>query len=109
MARASGVTFEIDSASVPLIDGALGLAAAGMLTSGDKSNRRYVGEDAHVSDGVSRELDSLLFDPQTAGGLLISVEESSAAELLSRLRERYPDASLIGRARERGARLIVVN
>jgi selenide,water dikinase len=109
MARASGVTFEIDSASVPVIDGALGLAAAGMLTSGDKSNRRYVGEDAHVSDGVSRELDSLLFDPQTAGGLLISVEESSAAELLSRLREIYPDASLIGRARERGARLIVVN
>jgi selenide,water dikinase len=109
MARASGVTFEIDSASVPLIDGALELAAAGLLTSGDKSNRRYVGEDVHVADGVSSELNSLLFDPQTAGGLLISVEEASAAELLSRLREKYPDASLIGRVRERGARLIVVD
>jgi selenide,water dikinase len=109
MARASGVTFEIDSASVPVIDGALELAAAGLLTSGDKSNRSYVGEDAHVADGVSRELNSLLFDPQTAGGLLISVEESSAGELLSRLREKYPDASLIGRVRERGGRLIIVN
>lgn len=109
MARASGVTFEIDSASVPLIDGALELAAAGMLTSGDKSNRRYVGEDAHVADGVSLELNSLLFDPQTAGGLLISVEEARAAELLSRLREKYPDASLIGRVRERGAHLLVID
>jgi selenide,water dikinase len=109
MARASGVTFEIDSASVPLIDGALGLAAAGLLTSGDKSNRAYVGEDARVADGVSRELNSLLFDPQTAGGLLISVEEARAGELLSRLREKYPDASLIGRVRERGARLLVVD
>ena len=109
MARASGVTFEIDSASVPLIPGALELAAAGLLTSGDKSNRRYVGEDVRISDGVGRELDSLLFDPQTAGGLLISIAEESAEELLARLRETYPDASLIGRVRERGTHLIVVN
>jgi selenide,water dikinase len=109
MARASGVTFEIASASVPLIPGALELAAAGLLTSGDKSNRRYVGEDVRISDGVGRELDSLLFDPQTAGGLLISVAEESAEELLARLRETYPDASLIGRVRERGAHLIIVN
>ncbi len=109
MARASGVTFEIDSASVPLIDGALELAAAGLLTSGDKSNRRYVGEDVHIADGVSREINSLLFDPQTAGGLLISVEEPSAAELLARLRDKYPDASLIGRVRERREHLLVVD
>jgi selenide,water dikinase len=108
MARASGVTFEIDSASVPLIHGALELAAAGLLTSGDKTNRRYVGEDVLMSDGVSLELGSLLFDPQTAGGLLISVEEARAAKLLSRLRETYPDASLIGRVRERGTHLLVV-
>jgi selenide,water dikinase len=108
MARASDVTFEIDSAGVPLIPGALELAAAGLLTSGDKSNRRYVGEDVHVSDGVSKELNSLLFDPQTAGGLLISVGEARAAELLSRLRETYPDASLIGRVRERGSHLLVI-
>jgi selenide,water dikinase len=109
MARASDVTFEIDSASVPLIPGALKLAAAGLLTSGDKSNRRYVGEDVHISDGVGLELGSLLFDPQTAGGLLISIAEENAEELLSRLRETYPDASLIGRVRERGTHLIVVN
>lgn len=109
MARASGVTFEIDSASVPLINGALELAASGMLTSGDKSNRRYVGEDVLISEGVGRELDSLLFDPQTAGGLLISVAYERAAELLARLRETYTDTAIIGRVRERGTHLIVVN
>ena len=84
------------------------LAAAGLLTSGDKSNRRYVGEDVRVDEGVSKELNSLLFDPQTAGGLLISVEEARAAELLLNLRATYPDASLVGRVRERGAHLLVV-
>ena len=108
VARASGVTVEIDSAAVPLIPGAFRLAAEGLLTSGDKSNRLYVGEDIELGDNVSKETASLLFDPQTAGGLLISVEEARAAELVARLRETYPDASVIGRVRERGPRSIVV-
>ena len=109
LARASGVTLEIDSSSVPLIEGAPELAAAGMLTSGDQSNRRYVGEDVTLGGGVSRELSSLLFDPQTAGGLLISVPSERAPGLLASLRERYPDAALIGRVTERGPHLIRVS
>jgi len=108
MARASGVTLEIDSSSVPTIPGALGLAAAGLLTSGDKSNRRYVGEDVALGAAVRPELASLLFDPQTAGGLLISVARERAGALLTSLRERYADAALIGRVVERGAHLINV-
>jgi selenide, water dikinase len=109
MARGSGVTLEIDSGSVPLIHGARELAAAGMLTSGDKSNRRYVGEDVTLGEAVSRELASLLFDPQTAGGLLISVPRDRAKDLLASLHERYRDAALIGRVTERGAQLIKVS
>jgi selenide,water dikinase len=109
MARGSGVTLEIDAASVPLIPGALELAAAGMLTSGDRSNRRYVGEDVTLGEGVGKELASLLFDPQTAGGLLISVAGERAADLLASLRERYREAALIGRVKERGPHLIRVN
>jgi selenide, water dikinase len=109
LARASSVTLEIEAARVPLIPGALELAAAGMLTSGDKSNRAYVGEDVKIGESIGKELASLLFDPQTAGGLLISVEAGRAGELLSRLREGYSDAAIIGRAVERGPRLIRVN
>lgn len=108
VARASNVTLDIEAGSVPLIPGAHALAAAGLLTSGDKSNRAYVGENIEIGSGVGRELASLLFDPQTAGGLLISIDEARAAELLSRLRETYPDAARIGRVRERGAHAIVV-
>jgi selenide,water dikinase len=109
LARASGVTLEIDAASVPLIPGALELAASGMLTSGDKSNRLYVGDDVMLGEGVDRALASLLFDPQTAGGLLISVARERAAGLLASLRERYKDAAVIGRVEARGPHLITVS
>jgi len=108
MARASDVTLEIESARVPLIPGALELAEAGMLTSGDKTNRRYVGEDITMGDEVSRELVSLLFDPQTAGGLLISIDSRRAANLLATLRETYADAAIIGRVAECGTHLLSV-
>ena len=108
MARGSGVTIEIEAERVPLIPGALELAAQGLLTSGDKSNRAYVGDDIEIGDGVSKPLASLLFDPQTAGGLLIAIDQTRADALLSRLRETYADAAIIGRVAERGAHSIIV-
>src|SRR5437667_7459792 len=49
MAKASKVTILIEPAKVPVLDGALELAAAGMLTSGDKTNREYVGKDIEIA------------------------------------------------------------
>lgn len=108
MARASGVTIEIESERVPLISGALELASQGLLTSGDKTNRLYVGDDIEIGVEVSRPLTSLFFDPQTAGGLLISVDPARADALVARLSEVYPDAARIGRIGVRGAHSIVV-
>ena len=56
MACASNVTVEIDSAAVPLLEGALELAKQGMLTSGDKTNREYVGSDVNVAESVDSNL-----------------------------------------------------
>jgi len=108
MARGSNITLEIEAARVPLISGARELAGQGLLTSGDKSNRQYVGDDVTISDEVSPEMTSLLFDPQTAGGLLISIAPERADELLARLRETYPEAAIIGRVIPRGAHLLSV-
>jgi selenide,water dikinase len=109
MACASKVTIEIDAAAVPLLDGALELASQGMLTSGDKTNREYIGADVEIAGSVDENLLKLLFDPQTAGGMLIAIAESNAESLLAALRKNYPNAQVIGRVRPRGPRPIVVN
>ena len=109
MACASKVTIHIDAKSVPLLPGALELAAAGMLTSGDKTNREYVGGDVEVIPGADENLLKLFFDPQTAGGMLIAIEENASGALLARLRENYPNARIIGRVHPQGPRSIVVS
>jgi selenide,water dikinase len=108
MASASNVAIEIDSSRVPLIDGALDLATAGLLTSGDKTNREYVGADVEVAATVDANLLKLFYDPQTVGGLILAIVEEKADELLRELRTNYPRAVIIGRVSRRGTRAIVV-
>ena len=108
MARASKVTIEINANAVPALQGALELAAAGMLTSGNKTNREYIGEDVKIDDAVDENLVKLLFDPQTAGGMLISVAPGRATQLLHRLNEQYPFAAIVGRVVDRAEHSIQV-
>jgi selenide,water dikinase len=108
MAKASEVTIFIEPGAVPLLEGALDLASAGLLTSGDKSNRAYVGDDARIAETVAENLVKLLYDPQTAGGMLLSVAPAIADSILSRLRENYPLATIIGRVTKRGDHSILL-
>ena len=108
MACASKVTIELDAGAVPLLDGALELAAAGMLTSGDKTNRGYVGQDIEISTAVDANVVRLLYDPQTAGGMLISVPADRADDLLTRLRDNYPRAEAIGRVTQQTQYSLVI-
>lgn len=105
MAKASEVTLNVDSKRVPLLPDVLELIADGMLTRGDKNNRIYVGETVRISADVSGAMQSALFDPQTAGGLLISLEEEKVEQFLRDI----PQAVEIGRASEAGEFLIEVN
>jgi selenide,water dikinase len=100
MASASKVTIEIEANAVPLLPGALELASEGMLTSGDKTNREYIGTDVEIAASVDQNLVKLLFDPQTAGGMLIAIPEAKAEALLANLKPNYPRAEIIGRVRE---------
>jgi selenide,water dikinase len=109
MACASNVTIEIDSARVPLISGALDLAASGMLTGADKTNREYIGADVEISSAIDQNLVKLFYDPQTAGGLLLAVAEERSNDLLGDLRVNYPRAEIIGRVSKRGPRVIAVD
>lgn len=108
LAKASQVTLEIEAARVPLLPGALDLARRKMLTQGHRTNREYVGNDVFFETHISKEMASLLYDPQTAGGMLISISAAKADALHARLRETYADAAIIGRVTEKGARSLVV-
>jgi selenide,water dikinase len=85
MARASRVCLVIEARSVPLLPDVLDLIAQGMLTRGDKNNKLYVGDTVDIKEHISTEMKSALFDPQTAGGLLISIERSKAKDLVNRI------------------------
>lgn len=104
MAHASGVTLIIEAGRVPLLPDVLDLISRGMLTRGDKNNRAYVGDTLEMKGHISSEMQSALFDPQTAGGLLISVDGSGAQELVKELE----GAAIIGEVRAPSEKLIQV-
>lgn len=105
MAKASKVTLEIDSNKVPLLPEVIDLIGQKMLTRGDKNNRLYVGETVEIRENVSGEMQSALFDPQTAGGLLISLEEKKAKHLISKVK----GAEIIGKVKRFEQYLIKVS
>ena len=105
MAKASEVTLNIESKAVPLLLDVLELISQGMLTRGDKNNRVYVGGTVRIQESVSREMQSALFDPQTAGGLLISLPERNAIDFLSEV----AGSTLIGTVAAKNVYLIEVS
>lgn len=104
MARASNVCLVIEAASVPLLPDVLSFIAQGMLTRGDKNNRSYVGDTIEIKEQISPEMQSALFDPQTAGGLLISIDQAKAGDLV----QRIEGAVIIGRVEDASSFLIRV-
>jgi selenide, water dikinase len=76
MVLASDVSFRISAGRVPLIEGALECVRAGYVPGGLKNNRDFAECLVEYDDGVPEDVRALLFDPQTAGGLLISTPDS---------------------------------
>lgn len=104
MALASGVTIEIDSARVPLLDGALDAIHAGAIPGGLRNNQDFVSCIVDEREGIDPALSELLYDPQTSGGLLISLSERDARLLCAAL----PGAMVIGHVAARNGKAIRV-
>ena len=96
MAAASGVTVVIDAGTLPVLEGALTLAA-GNSPGGTKTNQSHYGPRVQFGPSVSPGLRLLAFDPQTSGGLLLAVEPGSAAHLLGKFADAGVTATVIGR------------
>lgn len=95
MAQGSDVEMTIDVNAVNLIPESLELAKMGILPAGMYRNRTFAEPGVDVGD-VELAKQDLLFDPQTAGGLLISVAEKDADALFTELKDCVPSAQRIG-------------
>jgi selenide, water dikinase len=96
MSKASGFQAQLLSAKVPLLIEALTCAEQGLVPAGAYSNRKSYESIAQIDDSVPLALSDLLFDPQTAGGLLLAIENQKAAALEQKLREAGFNAAIIG-------------
>jgi selenide, water dikinase len=94
MVLASDVSIRISAGKVPLLEGALECVRAGYIPGGLNNNREFAECLVDYEDGVPEEVRALLFDPQTAGGLLISTPEG--AELATALGDTGIAAVQIG-------------
>lgn len=99
MAQASRVFFEISATRLPWIAGALDYLREGYLNRAHKTNQEYVRERVAYVD-VDPALTWLTVDPQTSGGLLLSVPERRSSEAVERLLPRFPLTRAIGRVLE---------
>lgn len=97
MVSGSGCCVRIDSGRVPVIADALDFAAMGLVPAGAYHNREFRRQMISFADSVPRTLQDLMFDPQTSGGLLISVRDVDSAALVTALKNAgIEDAGQIG-------------
>jgi selenide, water dikinase len=106
MVLASNISIDIVARSVPLLEGALDCVRAGYIPAGLKNNRDFAECLVEYDDGVPEDVRALLFDPQTAGGLLISTPDDQA--LIRALQEAGVPAVKIGEVSSRSKPLIRV-
>ena len=96
IARASDVTLHFDSARIPILPGAREAAMAGAIPDGAKRNREFVQEFLRW-DGVPEDMQHLLVDPQTSGGLLVAVSPDRVDKFLARVQ----GAAIVGNVTEK--------
>jgi len=108
MALASNVSLVLHSAEVPLLEGALDCVRAGHIPGGLKANREFAECVVEYESGIPEDVKTILFDPQTAGGLFISVAAGDAAPLTRALLAAGVPAVEIGEVSPRTKPLIRV-
>jgi selenide,water dikinase len=108
IALASNVSLRIEAAAVPALKGAFECIAAGRIPGGLKANREFAECHVEYANGVPEDVRTLLYDPQTAGGLLIAVAAPHADALLAALAESKVRAARVGEVLPPGKPLVRV-
>lgn len=101
-------SIEVNSKKVPYIDEALKLAEEFLITAGGQKNRTFL-EDKIQFNNIPNALQEILFDPQTSGGLLLSVSEKDANKLMKELKKLGLPCEIAAEVIKRGKQNIIVN
>jgi selenide,water dikinase len=109
IALASNVSLRLYASRIPLLEGAMECVRAGHIPGGLKANREFAECVVGYGEGISEEIKTILFDPQTAGGLLVSVGPEDATELTRALNAAGVPAIEIGEVLPSGKPLIAVD
>ncbi len=105
MAEAStNVRLEIDADALPLLPGTAHLAEAGYVTGGASRNAEYLGRRISLARDLPPGIVQAVLDPQTSGGLLVSLPKSRVAAYVERLGRGGVRAAVIGRVAQRAPR-----
>lgn len=96
MARGAKKRCVVSTAALPVMAGAVGYAEMGLLPAGAYRNRDFCGDSVEVYPSVPRSLGDMLFDPQTSGGLLISIPAHEAKACLAAMVDRGVEAAIVG-------------
>jgi selenide,water dikinase len=108
IALASNISLRLYASRIPLLEGALECVRAGHIPGGLKANREFAECVVGYGEGIPEEIKTILFDPQTAGGLLVSVAPEDATELTLALNAAGVPAVEIGEVLPSGKPLIAV-
>jgi selenide,water dikinase len=96
MARASSVSFSIETEALPRFERAIEFLNKGFITKAHRTNREYTSSDVKI-ENKDQALQQLLFDPQTSGGLLLAVAPESADDILRCLKRKFQASTIIGK------------
>lgn len=96
MAEGSSVSIKIDHKKIPFISNTLEYAQMGLVPAGAYANRGYIGDNVIFTNQIAEAVEDMLFDPQTSGGLLISISKEKAELLLDELKNNPTDYAVIG-------------
>lgn len=108
LAEASSVTLKINHKDIPLIEGALEFAQMGLVPAGAYSNEVYIGDKVKISSDIPREIVDVLYDPQTSGGLLMSVPEDKVDKLLEELKNTPTSFGVIGKVLDKEDKYLII-
>ncbi len=105
----SGVEAEVYAESIPLFSGVLELVRDGVISGAVERNREYASAFVKPEKGVGEDLETVLYDPQTSGGLLVAVRKSKAPGFLAALQKKgVGQAAVIGRITRKGPARIIL-